>query len=168
LDFLVSKSSSTKINFQKETVTLVETNVDDVTGEVVARTVERLLEEGAYDATAVNYLGKKGRTGQTIRAVCEKGSAEKFGQILVEETGSLGIKTTDWTRMIVPRRTVLISVSIGKFKGQLKAKVARTGTSLRIKPELEDAKKISDSEKIPLREVLELISKQAISQIGDS
>ena len=145
------KSNRSKIDFERDIVALVETNVDDVTGEVLARTVERLMEEGALDATVGSFMGKKGRIGQTMRVVCSRGSAEQFAEILVEETGTLGVKTTEWTRLIVPRRVLSVPVRIGKFKGRVSVKVSRIGSGLRIKPELSEAKRISDSQKIPLR-----------------
>jgi pyridinium-3,5-bisthiocarboxylic acid mononucleotide nickel chelatase len=159
------KSNRSKITFERDTVALVESNVDDVTGEVLARTVERLMEEGALDATVISFLGKKGRMGQTIRVVCAKGSAEKFAEILVEETGTLGVKTTEWTRLIVPRKVLSVPVRIGNFRGSVSVKASKTGFGVRIKPELSEAKRISDSEKIPLRKVLEIISRTAESEL---
>jgi len=159
------KSNQSKIKFERGTVTLVESNVDDVTGEVLSRTVERLMEEGAFDATVSSFMGKKGRMGQTVRVVCAKGSAEKFAEILVEETGTLGVKTTEWIRLIVQRRVLCVPVRIGNFRGSVSVKAARIGSGLRIKPELSEAKRISDGEKIPLRQVLEIISRTAESEI---
>jgi pyridinium-3,5-bisthiocarboxylic acid mononucleotide nickel chelatase len=165
-DLLVLNSST--IEFEKDVVTIVETNVDDVTGEVLGRTIERLIQEGALDATVTSFTGKKGRVGQTVRVVCERGSGEKFAKILVEETGSLGVKTTDWTRLIVPRMVVPVSVKIRNFTGKLNVKVSRIGDQIHVKPEMEDAKMISEKEKIPLRVVLESITSQAVSQIDHS
>jgi len=154
------------INFEKDIVSIVETNVDDVTGEILSRTIERLMEEGALDATVVSFLGKKGRMGQTVRVVCERNSAEKFGQILVEETGTFGVKTTEWTRLIVPRKELSVSVEIGNYRGKVNVKVSEIGVGYRIKPEFEEARKISEIEGLPLRQVIELISTQAKSQIN--
>ena len=147
------------IKFDRDIVAVLETNVDDVTGEVLSRTIERMMSEGAYDATAMPYLGKKGRQGNTIRVVCSTDSVEKLAQVLVEETGTLGVKTTEYTRLIVPRRIVSVPVSIENFRGNVSVKVAEwKGRTLRIKPELAEAKQIADSQKIPLRDVLEQIS----------
>lgn len=158
-------SDYVQVKFERDVVSIVETNVDDVTGEILGRTIERLMDEGALDATVTSFLGKKGRVGQTVRVVCPKGSAEKFGQILVEETGTFGVKTTDWTRLIVPRKVVSISVTIGNFAGDVLVKASKTGMGWRVKPELEQAKKISDSQKIPLRHVIEIISRRAAEQL---
>jgi pyridinium-3,5-bisthiocarboxylic acid mononucleotide nickel chelatase len=162
-----SQSHSAGLKFEKDVVSIVETNVDDVTGEILARTIERLMKAGAYDATVSSFLGKKGRIGQTVRVVCERKSAEKFGEILVEETGTFGVKTTEWTRLIVPRKILSVSVKVGKHQNNLNVKIWKSAAGFRIKPELEEAKKISESEGIPLREVMETISAQARSQIKD-
>lgn len=147
------------IKFDRDIVAVLETNVDDVTGEVLSRTIERMMIEGAYDATVMPFLGKKGRQGNTIRVVCSTDSVEKLAQVLVEETGTLGVKTTEYTRLIVPRRVVSVPVSIENFHGNVPVKIAEwRGRTLRIKPELAEAKQIADSQKIPLRDVLEQIT----------
>lgn len=165
---MVNSSSSSSIEFEKDIVTIVETNVDDVTGEVLGRTIERLMDEGAFDATVTSFTGKKGRVGQTVRVVCARGLGEKFASILVEETGSLGVKTSDWTRLIVPRKLLTVSVKIGTYTGKINVKVSRVDGQIHAKPEMEEAKAISKKEKIPLRIVLEMISQQAASQIDSA
>ena len=162
------RSNRSKIRFERDVVSVVESNVDDVSGEVLARTIERLIEEGSFDATVSSFQGKKGRMGQTVRVVCAKNDAEKFAEILVEETGTLGVKTSEWTRLIVPRKVISVPVKIGKFSGEVSVKVSTLRTGLRIKPELTDAKRISESEKIPLRQVLETISRTVEDKIRDS
>ena len=150
-------ASANKIGFERDVVAVVETNVDDVSGEILGRAIDRLMSEGAYDATVIPYLGKKGRIGHTVRALCSHDSVDKFAQILVEETGTLGVKTIEYTRLIVPRRIVSVPFEIGRYRGSVSVKVAEINGRLRIKPETSEAKQISDSQKIPLREVLDAI-----------
>ncbi len=154
------------MKFEKDIVVIVETNVDDVTGEVLAFVIDRLLNEGAYDATASTYIGKKGRLGYTIRVVCSKRTAQKIAKILVEETGTLGVKMTEYTRLIVPRKVRKFPVSIEGFRGKATVKVAKHARKiLRIKPEISEAKKIAESHNIPLREVIERIVTSAENQL---
>ena len=151
-----------QLKFDRDLVAVIETNVDDVTGEVLSRTIERLLAEGAEDASATPYLGKKGREGFTVKVVCRTDSVEKLAQVLVEETGTLGVKIAEYTRLIVPRRVVSIPFAIEGFHGNVSVKVAEfKGRILRIKPELNDARQIAESQKIPLRDVLEQIANAA-------
>ncbi len=154
------------MDFERDEVALVETNVDDVTGEVLSRAVERLMDEGALDATITPYFGKKGRAGFAVRVTCERNSEDKFASILVEETGTLGVRVTRSIRLIVPRKVRSASISIGRKSRKVRVKVAKIGKSLRIKGEFEDAKKIAREEKIPLRDVLELVSDQARKELG--
>jgi pyridinium-3,5-bisthiocarboxylic acid mononucleotide nickel chelatase len=156
-------------NFERGTIALIETNVDDITGEILSRTIERLLAEGAEDATAIAYLGKKGREGFTVRVVCSTSSAQRIAEVLVEETGTLGVKMTEYSRLIVPRRIVSIPFSTGEYNGTVRVKIAKfNGQILRIKPELEDARKIADSNKIPLRHILDQITSAAGKYLQDS
>ncbi len=156
-----SFASGKILKFERDTVAVVESNVDDTTGEVLGRTIERLIGEGAFDATATPYLGKKGRMGQTIRVICSTDSVEKFAEIIVEETGTLGVKISQYTRLIVPRKDLSVPVSIEGFKGNVTVKVAEVRGRLRIKPEFSEARQISEDQKIPLREVLEAITTSA-------
>lgn len=164
---LPSFPRKTPVKFDRDLIALIETNVDDVTGEILSRTIERALSEGAEDATAIPFLGKKGREGYTIRIVCSTESVDKFSQLLVEETGTLGVKTTEYSRLIVPRKIVSIPFAIEGFRGNVSVKVAVfKGRLLRIKPELGDCLHISESQKIPLRDVLEQVVDVARSHIA--
>ena len=143
---------------------VIESNVDDVTGEVLSETIEKLIDAGAFDATVSPFQGKKGRMGQTIRAVCSPDAVLKFSQIIVEETGTLGVKVAEYRRLIVPRKEISVPVTVRKFSGNVRVKVAALGNTTRFKPELEDAKRIAREQGLPLREVLELISSVAESR----
>jgi pyridinium-3,5-bisthiocarboxylic acid mononucleotide nickel chelatase len=158
---LDSNLVKTRLHFEKDVIAVLETNVDDVTGEILGRTVERLMSEGAYDATVTTNLGKKGRIEHTVRAVCSRDLIEKFAQIIVEETGTLGVKTSEYTRLIVPRKTVSVPFKLRDYKGNVTVKVAEIGGQYRIKPEVAEAKAISDASKVPLRSVLEAITASA-------
>lgn len=71
---------------------VLETNTDDCSGEVLAHALEKLLEEGASDAYIISVIGKKGRPGALLRVMCEKREARKFAKIMMEETGSRGVR----------------------------------------------------------------------------
>lgn len=152
-----SSRNMRKMKFDRDRVAVLETNVDDVSGEVISHAIDRLLEEGALDATATSFSGKKGRIGTTIRITCVPKSVENFAKILVKETGTLGVKTTEYERLIVPRRVVSIPFKVQGYTGKVKVKVAEMNGFMRIKPEFSEAKNISEKTGLPLREVLELM-----------
>ena len=155
------------MKFERDLVAIVETNVDDTTGEILGRTLERLLEEGAYDATVSPYLGKKGRMGETVRVTCSTDSSEKFAQLLVEETGTLGVKITEVTRLIVPRTERTIPISIDGGNWNVRVKIADIHGRMRVKPETEDLKQIAKVKKIPIREVMDLVSVAARQYLSE-
>ena len=160
-----SSRNKRKIKFDRDRVAVLETNIDDVTGEVLSRVADRLIEEGALDATVTAFVGKKGRIGQTVRVTTEPDSVENLAQILVEETGTLGVKTTEYERLIVPRRTHSIPFQLNGYKRKVKVKLARINESIRIKPEFSEARMISEKTGVPLREVLDLIVESAKKQL---
>jgi uncharacterized protein (DUF111 family) len=118
------KTSINAIDFEEDTVAIIESNVDDVTGEILSEAVEKLIDAGAFDATVSSFQGKKGRIGQTIRAVCPPDAVLKFSQIIVEETGTLGVKVSEYRRLIVPRNEISVHVKVGNFSGNVSVKAA--------------------------------------------
>lgn len=73
-------------------LTVLETTVDDLDGEVLGQLVERLLDAGAADAWLVPATGKKGRPAHVVTALCHDGAVETVEERLLAETGSLGVR----------------------------------------------------------------------------
>ena len=71
---------------------VLEANVDDVTGEVLAHTVEALMGAGALDAWLVPVVAKKGRPGHVVSFLAEPAKMATLAGVLVEETGTLGFR----------------------------------------------------------------------------
>jgi pyridinium-3,5-bisthiocarboxylic acid mononucleotide nickel chelatase len=71
---------------------LLATNLDDVTPEVLAHTLQVLLEEGASDAWVVPVLMKKGRSAHELRVLCTQENSRKLRALMFRETGTLGIR----------------------------------------------------------------------------
>ncbi len=151
-----------KINFRSDRVAIIETNVDDVTGEILSQATERLLAEGAFDCTLLPFVGKKGRPGFTVRVVCSKRITQKLAQILVLETGTMGVKIFDTERWIVNRRVVQIPFNFASFRGKISLKVLETPAGIfRIKPEAEQMREISRITGFTFREIEDRIKAKA-------
>lgn len=124
-------------------VVLLEANVDDVTGEVLAHTVASLLDAGAHDAWITPIVMKKGRPAHTVHALCDPALVTQVSQVLTAETGTLGVRGTRLERWPAPRSAdevlvdghpVRVKVSPGRVKAEHDdaATVARaTGRPLR-------------------------------------
>lgn len=134
-------------------VQLLEANVDDVTGEVVAHTIAELLNAGAHDAWATPIVMKKGRPAFTVHALCDLALTEKISAVLVSETGTLGLRGSVIQRW--PQTREEKAVTVHGHTIRIKA------GSGRIKVENDDAVAASRSLSLPLREVLALAEQAA-------
>jgi uncharacterized protein (TIGR00299 family) protein len=125
---------------------LVEANVDDVTGEVLAHTIAELLRAGAHDAWATPIVMKKGRPAHTVHALCDDAAFAAVCAVVVAETGTLGIRATNVERWPQQRDEATVEV-----EGQtIRVKVADG----RVKVEHDDAAAAARALGVPLREVL--------------
>jgi uncharacterized protein (DUF111 family) len=133
---------------EAEELALLETTLDDVSGEVLGQLVDRLLAGGALDAWLTPALGKKGRPAQVLSALCRPDRAESVSVSMLAETGALGVRRSLVTRIALPRRTRTIRVR---------------GHSIRIKsgpyrdkPEHEDLAAAAAATGLPIRAVADL------------
>ncbi len=94
-----------------ETLVELATNVDDVTGEVLAYTVARLLDTGALDAWVTPIVMKKGRPAHTLSALCRAELVDAVREVMVRETASLGVRASTVRRWAAPREVVTVDVA---------------------------------------------------------
>lgn len=90
----------------QDTVDLLETNVDDVSGEVIAGALSRLMDAGARDASAVPVMMKKGRPGFLIRVISLPETSARLAEIMALELGTLGVRCIPAVHRVVAERTV--------------------------------------------------------------
>lgn len=125
---------------------LIEVNVDDVTGEVLAHTIAALIGVGAYDAWVTPIVMKKGRSAHTVHALCDESTVAHVRSVMVRETGSLGVRGSAVSRWPQPRNEQ--TVEIGGFTIRLKV------ADHRVKVEHDDALAAARALGRPLRELL--------------
>ena len=142
---------------------VLKTNLDDVTGEVIGHTVDRLLDEGAKDVSIIPAFGKKNRPVQIVEVITDKTRMEHLSRILVEETGTLGVRIYPCERRILVRESIPVEVVIGDGKELINVKVSKNsgGEIIQIKPEYDDVKRVADRTAKPLREIVDLVRKRA-------
>jgi uncharacterized protein (TIGR00299 family) protein len=128
-------------------VALLEANVDDVTGEVLAHTVSTLLAAGAHDAWLTPIVMKKGRPAHTVSVLCDPSGITTMRAILVRETGTLGVRMSSLQRW--PQQRVETTVEVDGYS--IRAKLAEH----RIKIEFDDAAAAAAAIGVPVRVVLE-------------
>ena len=127
-------------------VVLLEVNVDDATGEVIASAISSLLDAGAHDAWVAPIIMKKGRPGHTVSALADPSLAEQVGRVLMAETGSLGVRGSMLDRWPAERR--MHEVEVDGLPVRVKVSPGR------VKAEHGDAARVARRTGQPVREVL--------------
>ena len=142
-----------------DSVVQLESNVDDVTGEVLGFLIERLMQEGALDVSILPALMKKGRAGSVIRAIARAGDGERLAGIIIRETGSLGVRVFPGIhRFLAEREETQVAVELAGEAHRSRIKVSRLdGAIISLKPEYEDCKRIAEATGLPLREVSQMV-----------
>jgi uncharacterized protein (TIGR00299 family) protein len=143
---VVVGESTTAAYHQGQPVMLLEANLDDVTGEVLAHTVERLMSAGAHDAWITPVLMKKGRPGYTVSVLVDPVQTESIRAVLQAETGSLGVRGALLERW--PSARVMDEVDIEGIPVLVKVSPGR------VKVEQRDAARVAARTGLPLRDVL--------------
>ncbi len=146
----------------------LETNVDDVTGEVLGRLIEVLMDAGALDVSLIPAIMKKGRSGSIIRAIARSDDIERLSRLIMLETGSLGLRVfPSIHRYIAEREEIEIAVVINGISYRSSAKVSKLGGDiLSIKPEYEDCRKIAIEAKLPLRTIIKKVEEEGWRSFG--
>ena len=145
----------TKSNLVKDTVQILETNVDDVSGEVLGNMIEKIMSNGAKDVTITSGITKKGRPTQLVSVICDSESMNSILEVLVAETKTLGVRIRNSERFVVPRSIEQDTVEIDGHKFPIHYKIVN-GTS-HFKVEFEDIKSISNCLNRPFHQVEELV-----------
>ena len=125
---------------------LLEANVDDVTGEILATTVTALLDAGAADAWLTPIVMKKGRPAHTVSALADPALAGPLARVLATETGTLGVRSTGITRWPAPR--IEAEVDVEGYPVRVKVGPGR------VKVEHDDALRAARLTGLPTREVV--------------
>lgn len=153
----------------REDIFVIETNLDDATGEVVGYAMERLLQEGARDVSVLPVTAKKGRPGQIVKVIADRETAERLCAVLIEETGTLGVRMYACERRICRRESVPVTVSVGGISRVVNVKVARdlAGRLVQLKPEYDEVRALAQQSGRPLREVQALVQARAAQELAE-
>jgi pyridinium-3,5-bisthiocarboxylic acid mononucleotide nickel chelatase len=127
-------------------VVLLETNVDDATGEVLSSAVAALLDAGAHDAWVTSVLMKKGRPAHVVSALVDSALVEQVAGVMRHETGTLGVRGTTIDRWPAARTEGVVEVDGHPVR-------VKVGAG-RVKVEHDDAAFVARATGRPLREVL--------------
>ena len=155
--------ASTKL--QLDTVKILETNVDDVSGEVLGNMIEKIMVHGAKDVTISSAITKKGRPTNLVSVICDSNTMNSIMDLLVTETGTLGVRVRTSERYIVPRAVKTLSVNIQGQSFDVRYKTRDLNNGSHFKIESDDIKEISSALSISFKETEELLNQEVKKKI---
>ncbi len=148
----------------QDRIEILETNVDDVTGQVLGNLIDELLDAGALDVSVIPATMKKGRSGHIIQVITKPENSTVLSRKIMEETGSLGIRIIPVKhRLIAEREINEVELMIDGKKFPVAVKIARDlrGVLLNISAEFDDCKITALESGIPVRDVIRLAEEKA-------
>ncbi len=144
--------------FQQDSVQILETNLDDVSGEVLGHMIDKIIANGAKDVTVAPAVTKKGRPTNLVSVICDSSSVNTVLDTLISETGTLGIRIRSSSRFAVPRVTISVPVIIHGKSFTVRCKMVKNQDVVQhFKVEASDVKLIADSLSISFKDANEFI-----------
>ena len=136
---------------EEDEITIMETNIDDCTGEILAYTMDQLLAQGAKDVFFTPIFMKKGRPAYRLSVACASTDCEAMANILFAETSTIGIRYRQERRIVLQREIKEIETTYGKIH----VKCCEHHGKQYAYPEFEDLKKLAQLHQLSLKEVYE-------------
>jgi uncharacterized protein (TIGR00299 family) protein len=135
-----------------DVVWVLETNLDDISGEIIGHCTAKLLEAGALDVYTTSIQMKKNRPGVLLSVLCPADLIAKLEKIIFKETSTLGIRRWQACRHKLERREHSVETQFGPIAGKL-ATLPEGGVSF--SPEFEACRRIASEKNVPLKDVYE-------------
>jgi len=149
---------STALDWETDRIAVLETNLDDSSGEILGHFAEAALAAGALDAFHTAVQMKKNRPGVLLTVLCAEADADKFSELILRETSAFGVRRTFAERRKLQREFTTVKTRFGKVTvklGKLSGKVVHTA------PEFESCKRLAAQAKVPLKKIYEAAIKNA-------
>jgi len=135
-----------------ERIMVLEANLDDLSPQVLAYAMERLLAEGALDVFSVPVQMKKSRPGALLTVLAKMEDANRLTKLIFEETTTLGVRRREEQRQTLSRRWQTVDTAWGPVR----IKIANmNGSVSNYAPEYEDCRTLAEAQHVPLRTVMQ-------------
>jgi len=145
-------------NPHRESIYVIEAQLDDMTGEGLGYTLERLLAAGALDVFYTPVFMKKNRPGTLVTVLVSLELADDCEKVLLEETTTLGVRRSMWSRDILDRRFIEVETPYGSIKVK---QAFRDNKMLHQAPEYEDVAKAARNHGVPFQLIYQYAMKLA-------
>ena len=155
-----------------ELITILETDVDDVSGEILGNFITKFEEENVLDVKIITGITKKSRPGHIIKVMCRPEYKFELIEKILEELGTLGVRINILYRVCIDRQTKHHKIDIYGKEYELNYKISFIEIEgkkkiINIKPEYEDLKRISEISKLPIKKI-QLFAQSQLEQLYKS
>lgn len=152
----VPSASTSSLDWESDRVAVLETNLDDISGEILGSFAEAALAAGALDVFHTPIQMKKYRPGVLLSVLCAEADADKFSELMLRETTAFGVRRTIAERRKLRREFATVKTKFGSVKvklGRLNGKVVQAA------PEFEACRKLAQQKRVPVKLVFEAANK---------
>jgi uncharacterized protein (TIGR00299 family) protein len=147
----------------RDTIVVIESNIDNMTGEALGWLLERLLAEGALDVNYAPLQMKKHRPGALLTVLAAPAEAERLAALIIQESATLGVRLRPSERLIAGRRIEQIETPLGPARVKLKLVGERI---IGLAPEYDDARALAEKIGLPLESVSAQVTQAARRHFG--
>jgi uncharacterized protein (TIGR00299 family) protein len=162
--FVGEAAQSAERESNRESVVVLEANLDDMSPQIYGYFADVALAAGALDVFATPVFMKKNRPGQLVTVLCDSATEAALTELLFRETTTLGVRRSMGTRQTLRRELVTVDTSFGAIR----IKVARlNGHILNVAPEFDDCRAAATEKGVPLKRVLAEASYEFQKQLGN-
>lgn len=140
----------------RDTVTEIDSNIDDLSPELISAAVVRLLSAGALDVFVTPIQMKKGRPAFRLTVLTEPHRAEEFARLILRETSAFGVRMHDCRRLKLRREIAVVKTEHGPVeikRGWLGSELVQSA------PEFESCRRVAEAAGVPVRVVYESASR---------
>jgi uncharacterized protein (TIGR00299 family) protein len=148
----INPQPKTAWDWETDRIAVLETNLDDSSGEILGHFLETALAAGVLDVFHSPVQMKKNRPGVVLTVLCAEADADKYSELILRETSAFGVRRTFAERRKLRREFTTVKTRFGKVTvklGRLDGKVVHTA------PEFESCKKLAAQAKVPLKAIYE-------------
>jgi uncharacterized protein (TIGR00299 family) protein len=131
-------------------VAVLEANIDDMNPEIYEYVTARLFQAGALDVFLTHVMMKKNRPGVLLTAVCDLTMEGTLADIILEETSTLGVRTSRMKRFCLQREFRRVETPYGPVKVKIGL---RDGRVLTVSPEYAECRRLAEEHSVPLKDV---------------
>lgn len=158
---MLCEIQAAKSAYQTGQAIVIEANIDDMNPQHYEPLLAHLLEAGALDVALLPIQMKKQRPGTLMQIIAAKDQLDALLQIVFRESSTIGVRTYEVTRYMLPREIVTVQTDYGAVR----VKVARLGEAIvNAMPEYEDCRALAEQTGTPIKMVT-LAAQAAIRKI---